>query len=336
MNLRKTITISTLCALSALLATAVAQSPKKAESKKPLKERSMPWIPFQWESNTVAGRVFEKAVITAAIKVADIPHNFHAQFDLGASSTMLYENTIAPYMAKYPGVVSLVDTTATGWINGVKCPRVKGVDLTIGKVPFKDRNILLYKGYGTPITPDSMDIPTTKHIGTIAADLFKDGVLIIDFPHKRFCGAQTVPTYLERDIQFIDMEFIEETNWVFIPMEIGGVTRKVLFDTGSSLFPLISSIEKIAQIADTTQVVDTIRGSSWGNETITYGCKPNVAVSLAGITLNDLFVYHAAMLEDEALDEMGFWAIIGNRYFLDRIVVIDYKNKKFGISKSKK
>lgn len=336
MKLRNTIITSILFTLTILSLTSVGQSSKKADSKKPLKERSMPWIPFQWESNTVAGRVFEKAGIVALIRVADIPHTFHAQFDLGASSTMLYENTIAPYMAKYPGVVSLVDTTTTGWINGVKCPTVKGIDLTIGKVPFKDRNILLYKGYGTPIAPESMDIPTTKHIGTIAADLFKDGVLIIDFPSKRFCGVETVPTYLERDIKFVDMEFIEETNWVFIPMEIGGVTRKVLFDTGSSLFPIISSIEKIAQIADTTQVVDTIRGSSWNNETITYGCKSNVAVSLAGVTMDDLFVYHAAMLEDEALDEMGFWAIIGNRYFIDRIVVIDYKNKRFGISKSKK
>lgn len=64
------------------------------------------------------------------------------------------------------------------------------------------------------------------------------------------------------------------------------------------------------------------------------GYIPDVKIMLGKEELdNSLPVYGSDMLNDKNLDRSGYWGLTGNRYFLDKTIVIDYKNRRFGILK---
>lgn len=295
-----------------------------------LPDDHLPWIPFAWKSESISGKVVEKTSFSIPLSIEGIPHSFDAQFDLGAATTMLYGNTIAPYLEKY-GVRA--DTTQTIYIQGEPCPVLPKAALKLGAVAFQGTNVALFQGYGDLMTADSISTPTIKHAGTVAADLFNDGVLVIDYPNERLCRLDSIPGDWHEAFELVDIDYIEEMNWIFLPLQIGDATHKILFDTGSSMFPLLSSPSNIAAIADTRHCTDSLTVGAWGNQVQVNGYAPTVKIRLGTTTFAPQPVYASEYLSDETLNEAGFWAIVGNRYFLDRIVVIDYRNKRFGISR---
>jgi hypothetical protein len=51
------------------------------------------WIPFDWVSDKIEGRYFDKLLITIPVTLDNLPHRFNMQFDLGAINTMIYGNS---------------------------------------------------------------------------------------------------------------------------------------------------------------------------------------------------------------------------------------------------
>jgi len=63
--------------------------------------QQLKWIPFHWEGSEMSNKYFDKLSISIPVKVENLPYKFSMQFDLGATSTMFYGNSIAPYLDKY-------------------------------------------------------------------------------------------------------------------------------------------------------------------------------------------------------------------------------------------
>lgn len=289
------------------------------------------WFNFQWDDVTLGSRKVEKAGIMVPFEIEGVPHKFNAQFDLGAVSTMLYGNAIAPYLAKYKDTFSRIDTLQYCTLEGVRCPYFKALNLNLSGVRYPDIDMAWFKGYGDTLTMDSIYTPTEKHVGTFAADLCSDRILVIDFPKQRICILDTLPVAWTDRVNYVPMEYWKENNWIFLPLKVNGKEEKVLFDTGSSIFPLLSSPKNVAKIADMSHCLDSLALSSWGEVSNVYSYQTNVKIELDKMDLSSHPVFIGDQISDEVLEEAGFWGIIGNRYFLDQTVVIDYKNSKFGI-----
>jgi hypothetical protein len=58
------------------------------------------WIPFNWEGDSVSGKYFDKLAITIPVTLNNLPNKFKMQFDLGATVTVIYGNSIKPYLEK--------------------------------------------------------------------------------------------------------------------------------------------------------------------------------------------------------------------------------------------
>ena len=67
--------------------------------------QQLPWIPFNWEGGSLADRHFDKYGITVPMTFDNVPHKFKMQFDLGATTTIVYGNIIA-ILGKIPGAQS--------------------------------------------------------------------------------------------------------------------------------------------------------------------------------------------------------------------------------------
>lgn len=280
------------------------------------------WAKFEWTSGELSGKQMDRLSMNIPCKINDLPNSFTFQFDLGASLTGVYEKTFSSLYAGQPASahkIKRLRSLLQFW-NGNKY--FEDLNLTFGNYTATNKVGFVYKNYGEEIRlPDLKD---TIHLGTIGADLFKDKILIIDYPNTRFAVCDQVPLDLQVDL--IDIE-LDKNGRVILPMKIKGKDLRIMFDNGSSIFPLITRAENISDFS-TSADIDTIRISSWGQIHGVTGKLITDTFELAGQKFNVVKVYanHSGLGIDDQTD-----AMTGNALFWNKTMVIDFKNKKFGV-----
>lgn len=286
------------------------------------------WIPFRWEGSTLDGRRFDKLAITVPVTLDNLPHRFKLQLDLGALNTVLYGNTLAPYLAAYPALKAKFDPTHTFTIQSQQNGMLVGVNLKLGNVSFGRRDIGLFKGYGDSLTAATLRDTAEVYAGSIAPDLFQHQVLILDYAHQRLAVADKVPAaYAKAAFQPFQMR----NGRLKIPLRIGGVPQQLLFDTGASLFALLTTQQRAAALAPGA-VQDSIRTSTWGEHYYVYGRAPKTPIYFGTKQLPPALVYADQLHKfDKLYQEEDVWGITGNAYFLRNVVLIDYQHQRFGV-----
>jgi hypothetical protein len=286
------------------------------------------WIPFDWVGDSVSGKYFGKLAMTVPIKLDDLPNKINMQLDLGAYETVIYGNSIKPYLEKYSELNSKIDTTLKFRIQSQTNYKFRNVSLKLGEVSFGVHNIGHFKNFGDEIPKDSINTNSEKNIGTIGPDLFDNKILIIDYPNQRLAVTTELPKQFSK-AQF--QQYKIKDGRIRIPLKINGKDEDVMFDTGSSLFALITTRQKANQIS-TTPIVDSLKISSWGDFYMVYAQTIKSKVFFGKQRLNKANVYFddRKSNEDFYKDE-EIWGITGNAYFLNNVVIIDYKNKRFGV-----
>ena len=162
-------------------------------------------------------------------------------------------------------------------------------------------------------------------MGTIGSDIFQNKVLIIDYPNQQFAICDNVPKFYQKCLTDIELDVVGR---VLLPMQLKGKKYKLLFDNGSSLFPLLTTGEKI-NIFSSLLPSDTIKGYAWGKQFTAIGRPLNDSFVIANQTFNKTTVYADYRKDFRTTDNTD--AITGNILFWDKTIIIDFKNKKFGV-----
>lgn len=290
--------------------------------------QKLEWIPFNWEGAEISGKYFDKLAITIPVTVDKLPHKFNLQLDLGAITTVFYENSINSYLEKYSDLKNKIDTTLTFRMQSQTHFKLKNVELKLGKVNIGKINIGIFKNFGAEIPKDSINTKSEKHIGTIAPDIFQDKILIIDYPNKRICITKWLPKQFSK-ANF--QPFILKDGRIKIPLNINDQEENLLFDTGTSLFALMTTEERANRIS-ANKIVDSLKTSSWGVSYMVYGHNVNSKIKFGKKQLSPATVFYDKLNKhDKFYDDEKIWGITGNAYFLNNIVIIDYKNQRFGV-----
>ena len=290
--------------------------------------QNIKWIPFKWASDTISGKYFEKSAIVIPVKVDNIPANFNMQFDLGAVRTVFYGNAILNYLDAYPTLKNKIDTSKTFLIQGANNPMFTAISLQMGTTSFKGIEVGYFKNFGSKISKDSIGSASEKHIGTIGPDLFQNKVLIIDYVGQRIGLCEKLPKQY-RSAAFLP--FKSDDGRPKIPLNINGKIEDVMFDTGSSIFTL-QTTKKEALLSANSTIVDSLSVFSWGKKLMFYGVKTKSPIMFGNKTLNSSVIYYD---EQETFQDfykyVKIWGLTGNAFFLKNTVIIDYKNKVFGV-----
>jgi hypothetical protein len=221
-----------------------------------------------------------------------------------------------------------IDTTLKFRIQSQTNFKFKNLELKLGNVNFGKRNIGHFKDFGDIILKDSINSKTVQYIGTIAPDLFEDKILIIDYPDKRICVTSRLPKQFSK-AQF--KQYKIKDGRIKIPITINGKEEDVMFDTGSSLFALITTTENANEISG-KPITDSLKISSWGEYYMVYGQPIKSKVMFGKKQLNKANVYFDNQKGNyNFYKEEEIWGITGNAYFLNNVVIIDYKNKRLGV-----
>ena len=163
-------------------------------------------------------------------------------------------------------------------------------------------------------------------IGTIGVNLFKEKILIIDYPSQQIALLDSIPLQYKKLDTYIDIS-LDRRGRIHLPININGISKNVLFDTGSSMFPLMTSSDNWQKYTNGIKQ-DSVLTSTWGNYYYTYAANSK-NVSIGNRALSDKRVFDAPYLND-FFEQENIWGIMGNAHFFEDLVVIDFKNLKFG------
>ena len=287
---------------------------------------------IQWVNDSISGKYIEKLAILIPVKFENLPNNFVMQLDLGANETVMYGNTVESFFEKIPILEDKIDTTKFYKNQRGEYPYLNGVRLNIGNMRSCKIDVGYLKGYGYKLDKDSINTKSEIRIGTIGADIFKDKILIINYPLNEICiNDSTQIDYSE--YSFVSFEFVDENkdNRLLLPFEINGKTQRLLFDTGASMFEL-STIENNASMICENEISDSLVVNSWGEKMTMIGKKSNKTLNLGDKIFPQIMVYYdKANKYDFFYESNNIFGLTGNALFLNNVVLIDYKNKLFGI-----
>lgn len=312
---RKFLVLPFLLALHfALTAAPAAASPQK---------RALQWFPFYWQGDTISGQYIERAYLYIPVRIEGIPDAFSMQLDLGTTQTQFYGNSLKPYLNDYPALAAKL-----GPFVRARNAIFRNVDLRLGKVGMQI-DVWHRANFGEKLSGDAILSDEPVHIGTIAADIFQDKVLMIDYKSRRIAVADNLPDKYKK---LPAGEFELDKGIIKLPFWIDGKSCRLMLDTGSSPFPLATSKERALEISDPV-VADSLSGPLWWGRDITfYGLQVNKPVELGGKRLKIGMVYYDKEgLWNEVYTSLDVWGLAGNAYFFDRMLILDYKNRQFRI-----
>jgi hypothetical protein len=297
------------------------------QQKKSAKQIS--WIRFEWEGDSIGNRYFDKLALFVPFQMEGIPYKFSSQLDLGAPITMVYGNSLNPLLNEFPEIFQKLDTTYKKHvIQGKKVDVFKNISFYLDTLKFTHQNIAYFKGFGEKYAMNDFRKDSLLHIGTIGSDLFKEKVLIIDFKKQRLAILDSLSSDLENEM----LDIIIENGRLKIPVNINGKNVYVLYDTGTSFATLFLSTQNWNAYRDTTSKLDTIMATAWGTEYPLFISKTNIEIKMGNsifkpetIMANNLEPYY------DFYKKMNIIGLMGNKLFYNKMILIDFKNKKFGM-----
>jgi hypothetical protein len=282
---------------------------------------------FYWSPAEISGRHFDKAAMYLPISFDTVSEIHYSQFDLGSDATIIYQNnfkSITDY--NYLKFDSLSDSNPERPLF-----MIKDVDLNIGKVNFGKRNVLGFYNYGEPISRKKNASVSENSLGTIGADIVQNKLLVINFPDQTISFLDSTNSTLENYFSFEKCKI--ENNRIMVPIMVSGKTHYFMYDTGSSLFPMMTSFNNWKEIT-TQKIIDTLSVTNFGNPVIMVGSNSSKEINIGRNSLADFAVYYAKDNNfDKMFEQLKCDGIIGNAFFFNKTICIDFKTKRFGIAK---
>jgi hypothetical protein len=274
-------------------------------------------IKFRWLSDSIS----QHSAMLIPVKLPQCQKQFYMQFDLGAPYSMFYISKMKSIATKFPAAFkkSLTSDTLTNF------------KFRLGKHPVVARRLALRENGNAEINWNN----EVEIIGTIGADFIDGKVLILDYPNNLLRVTDTVsPKMINSSLQ----DFVYARNSILLPAEIQRKKTMLFFDSGSSAYELLASKETCESLAIAGTSFVKHHVNSWGKQLTTYTVTTNEKIKIGGAILP---ILHATYVEGssksqlERMSKLGIGGMMGNKLFLHHVLLIDTRNKKFGVLTSK-
>ena len=286
------------------------------------------WFDYKWESGTLSGKYFPKLAMLIPTKINNLDANLELQFDLGSNTSVLYGNTLGSYFPKSTIKSWLIDSTKISPDENRTFYQMQGINITSGD--FKIEHIVYMENFGTKVLKDSLFTSSPKRVGSLGADAFKDKILIIDYPNQRMCVLDSLDRFWKSKAVFVQSRL--RRGRIQIPLTINNKDYWFLFDTGASLFPVNTNKKIWTEIVDEIATTDTLIANSWGEQVPFYGKPITKNVYLGDKLLHKDYAWYnenKRLMEFNTVEEID--GLVGNAYFFDEVVLLDFKHNQFGV-----
>jgi hypothetical protein len=290
--------------------------------------KDLDWLNFNWGDASLSGRKFEKTDMSLQVKLNYPLVTSLMQLDLGLAQTTFYYSQISNHFNE--NALRLV--TREEMINGQKTAYIQDeIKIEINNLIFsKMKFILLYdrRTNSHQVEHNSKLQP----IGSLGMDFCTDKILIIDYPKCRLAVLDSLPKAFQN---FNFQKIRLEKHCILLPFVINEKEEHLIFDTGSSLFSLLLDRAGWNKLKG-TEKPKKFKISAWGKNYTAYESSLSAKVSFADTRLAMQPVYYCSYVNKSSdfLRSIGALGFVGNRYFLDKLIVLDFQGLRVAISNS--
>ncbi len=260
-------------------------------------------INFEWSNDSLNGLLFEKTAMHIPIHFENDTITYYFQLDTGSDQTFLYSYDSLQINLPLSLLTENVFKSDIGLLNVVKL-NTKKCYLENGRL----------------------------HIGTLGADFFTKKIVEIDFPMQQI---RFLSSYDSTSFKLKAMKL--SYGRPIIQVERQNKTYDFLFDTGSSLFELWTTKSIWNKFREKSSNVDEFPISSWGEINKAYRSTLNSNFNIcfcSSIKIKHVW-YNSNKSFAQGFQSLNIDGIIGNKPFLDQILLIDFENKKIGVKQCK-
>jgi hypothetical protein len=276
-------------------------------------------IDFVWQGDTLNTQWEPHAALLIPVKLPGCPKVFYLQFDTGARLSLLYTEKVNDIRARYPK--SLGRDSAANILNQqfmVANESVLAKQIGLRTQSGKGINWKNKKGI--------------EVIGTLGVDVIENKVLVMDYPGKKLIIANQIPAYL--NARMTPAKFMFISNSILLPVVIKEKRVMLYFDSGSSAYELLTN--KATALALSTPnsepVTQQVRSMDKMLTAIIYPTKDSITIASQKLPIKRAtYIEGVSNSQVEQMMKMGMGGMTGNQLFINSILVIDTKNKQFGI-----
>ena len=278
-------------------------------------------LDFEWSHQIKEGVRREKTAILIPVRLDGIDMPFYLQFDTGSASTLLYAEKINALKTK--GLK--IDISETN-----KRLYGKTVRLNFGNHPIDLGNIRLMRGASDQsLLPESEGAPVI--IGTLGMDFIKDKGFVLNYPGQSMMIYDELPQSLSSKTQY---PFTILKDNILLPVKINEDSSKLIFDTGSSLYFLLTNKASYQKYRDPKAIETTAKEKSFSTYVNSYTSKSDSRIEIAGRIYDLPYISTTDAItgsQNFAMGLLGIKGITGNVLFLNNILIFDMKRQSFAI-----
>lgn len=287
------------------------------------------WFDFYWDGDSAN----PKDAMILKSKIDTVDFNLRWQFDTGSPRTFVYGNVWNSFTNAFPYLKDKFFVIDSFKFDGFVNLKNSGVFISGKSLP---KNIIGFlPNYGNIIDKDIIlaNLGSSTSLGTIGIDIFRDGVLIIDFKKNKIGYTDKLSQqFYTKKLNTLDFTLYQ--NRIILPIKIGNEVYNFFYDSGASLFPLkttsaFSDLSKLVNYSDTLYNITT-----WGKSYNVPGGNIKKATSLGKLKINNPKIYvhpDPELYHTNIFKEANTYGLIGNAYFDNKVIVIDFTKMKFTI-----
>lgn len=197
----------------------------------------------------------------------------------------------------------------------------------LGSLQVQAREVEVVKRSGAGIDWNS-DRPEV--IGTLGTDFIQGRVITLDF------RAGVVALGTEREVARSSgfQPFRFEGRRLLLPAVFEGRPIELMYDSGSSAFAWLTSEAEFTRLAEPGAAAVSFPVRSWDSSVTAFTAPSAAAVTLGSITLpigEVSRIEGMGLMQRLAIARLGAGGMVGNKLFLDRVLVIDMRAQAFAL-----
>jgi hypothetical protein len=297
--------------------------------KKDHLSKDLVWVDFEWSSINLNGINYEKGAIEIPITLNGSEQEFFAQLDLGSSISMLYQTPIDTLVSQKKVRRYSIDNDSNNSSLMEEYFRINNTSMEFNGTKINKNRQLLKKGFGN-VYDFLKKRQSENTIGTVGVDFFQDKILILDYPNKKLSVTDSLPK------PFIDKAIWQKCKFnrgsPLISLTVNGQKLDVIFDTGSSLFALLTKKSIYENVTSDVMTPDTLSVPSFGRMLTIVGKPVSESIKFNEKKLpNDNAYFFVQQEIEQMFNQARIDGLTGNKLFLSNKIIIDFKNGRFRI-----
>lgn len=269
---------------------------------------------FKWEKDSIGNKLIDNIAMSVPFTIENKTYPF--QFDLGANYTMIYDKCFEN--TKFLKAKKMDPNTEAA---GHKTFFIENQSFNIEEYIIKD-----YKLHGI------LNFERGEVCGVVGADIFQNKYVVIDFPNNKITVSNELDKKLKSKADFVNIEV--KNHKPVLPLKIDGKIYHFQYDSGASIFSMVSYKQNFADLINQSKYKEELNLRNFNNPLVVKAVETEKKIQIG----NKKFNIQEFWYTDEdyfSLKHDGIDGIIGNVFFMDKVIIIDFINKKFGIAEGK-